>query len=97
MVLQLNENALRILPFRYLRKDEEGTVVEFPEEMFHRVANHVASAEACFDPQTKADGAGPHLWIESALLVSIRKIQKSFLKKKDTCYTCRTWRYQWRR
>lgn len=97
MVLQLNENVIRILPFRYLRKDEEGTVVEFPEEMFHREANHVASAKAQFDPRTKADGAGLHLWIESALLVSIRKIQKSFLKKKDTCYTCRTWRYQWRR
>jgi len=55
MVLQLNENALRILQSRYLRKDHKGTLVESPEEMFHRVADHVASAETRFDPQAKAD------------------------------------------
>jgi ribonucleoside-diphosphate reductase alpha chain len=55
MVLQLNENALRILQSRYLRKDHEGTIVESPEEMFRRVAHHVASAETSFDPETKAD------------------------------------------
>jgi hypothetical protein len=97
MVLQLNEDALCILQSRYLRKDEEGTMVESPEGMFRRVAAHIAWAGKRFCHKTKADGAGPHLWIESALLVLIRKIQKSFLKKKDACYTCRTWRYQWRR
>ncbi len=63
MVLQLNENALRILRSRYLRKDEECTIVESPEEMFYGVANHVASMEARFDPTMKANGIGPHLWI----------------------------------
>jgi ribonucleotide reductase alpha subunit len=74
MVLQLNENALRILRSRYLRKDHEGAAIESTEEMFHRVANHVASMEARFDPTVKADGMGPHLWIESALLVWVRLI-----------------------
>jgi ribonucleoside-diphosphate reductase alpha chain len=55
MVLQLNENALRILQSRYLRKDHQGAIVESPEEMFHRVADHVASAETRFDPQTNAE------------------------------------------
>jgi ribonucleoside-diphosphate reductase alpha chain len=55
MVLQLNENALCILQSRYLRKDHQGTIIESPEEMFRRVASHVASAETRFDPKTKAD------------------------------------------
>jgi hypothetical protein len=64
--------------------------------MFQRVADYIAWAEKRFDHNMKADGAAPYLRIESALLVLIRKIQKSFLKKKNTCYNCRTWRYQWR-
>jgi len=51
--LDLTENALRILQARYLKKDHEGNCTESPEEMFRRVADHVASAEAIFDPQAK--------------------------------------------
>jgi hypothetical protein len=78
-------------------KDKEGTMVEFPEERFQRVPDHIAWAGKRFGHKTKANRTGPHLWIESVLLDLIRKIQKSFLKKKNTCYTCRTWRDQWRR
>lgn len=53
MALKLAENALRILRARYLKKDPEGNIVESPEEMFRRVANHVAAAEATFDHQEK--------------------------------------------
>jgi ribonucleoside-diphosphate reductase alpha chain len=53
MSLELTENALRILQARYLKKDHQGQVVESPEEMFRRVADHVASAESIFDPQSK--------------------------------------------
>jgi ribonucleoside-diphosphate reductase alpha chain len=53
MTLELSENALRILQARYLRKDHQGQVVESPEEMFRRVAYHVALAESIFDPQAK--------------------------------------------
>ena len=53
MALKLTENSLRILQARYLKKDHRGNCVESPEEMFRRVANHVASAEAIFDPQAK--------------------------------------------
>lgn len=41
----LSENALRVLTNRYLRKDDQGLVVETPEELFWRVARHVASVE----------------------------------------------------
>jgi ribonucleoside-diphosphate reductase alpha chain len=53
MTLELTENALRILQARYLKKDHQGQVAESPEEMFRRVAHHVASAESIFDPQAK--------------------------------------------
>jgi len=49
----LTENALRVLEKRYLKKDKQGKVVETPEEMLHRVAQAIASAELIYDP--KAD------------------------------------------
>ncbi len=43
---QWSEQALRVLSERYLVKDEEGRVVESPEEMCWRVSWEIASAEA---------------------------------------------------
>ncbi len=43
--VHLTENALRVLERRYLKKNNQGQVIETPEEMFHRVAQAVASAE----------------------------------------------------
>jgi len=51
--INLTENALHVLERRYLKKDKEGQVIETPEEMFHRVAETIASAELIYDP--KAD------------------------------------------
>ncbi len=51
--LELSQNALTVLEKRYLKKDSQGKVIETPEEMFRRVARHVASAELIYDP--KAD------------------------------------------
>lgn len=51
--INLTENALRVLERRYLKKDEEGKVIEQPEVMFRRVAQAIASAESIYDP--KAD------------------------------------------
>jgi ribonucleoside-diphosphate reductase alpha chain len=51
--IKLSDNALRVLERRYLAKDGEGRVVETPQDLFHRVAKHVASAELIYDP--KAD------------------------------------------
>jgi len=41
----LTSNAVAVLSRRYLKKDDQGRVVESPEEMFRRVANSVAQAE----------------------------------------------------
>ncbi len=43
--LNFSTNALKVLEKRYLLKDEEGNVVETPEDMLRRVARAVASAE----------------------------------------------------
>jgi ribonucleoside-diphosphate reductase alpha chain len=46
--LLLSENARTVLERRYLRKDLEGRIVETPEEMFRRVAHHIAQAERAY-------------------------------------------------
>ena len=46
MSAPLTENARHVLEARYLKKDLRGKLVERPEEMFARVAQNVASAEA---------------------------------------------------
>jgi ribonucleoside-diphosphate reductase alpha chain len=51
--IKLSDNALRVLERRYLTKDGEGRVVETPQELFRRVARHIASAELIYNP--KAD------------------------------------------
>jgi ribonucleoside-diphosphate reductase alpha chain len=43
---QFRPIAARVLTERYLRRDPEGRVVETPDELFHRVAQTVAAAEA---------------------------------------------------
>ncbi|EFK96251.1 protein containing Ribonucleotide reductase large subunit, N-terminal domain, partial [sediment metagenome] len=43
--LNLSENARTVLERRYLKKNEKGAVVETPDQMFRRVARHIAKAE----------------------------------------------------
>jgi ribonucleoside-diphosphate reductase alpha chain len=43
--LNLSENARRVLRRRYLKKNRHGKVIETPEQMFRRVARHIAKAE----------------------------------------------------
>jgi ribonucleoside-diphosphate reductase alpha chain len=40
---------LTVLARRYLKKDEQGRVIETPEEMFRRVAGNVAQADLMYD------------------------------------------------
>lgn len=44
-LLQLSENARRVLEARYLIRDVERRIVETPEELFARVARAIAQAE----------------------------------------------------
>ena len=43
--LPLSDNAVRVLERRYLKRDREGRIIERPEQMFSRVAHHIAQAE----------------------------------------------------
>ncbi len=54
--LSLSPNARMVLERRYLRKDDDGNVIETPEEMFRRVARSIAKAEE--------DYGGDREWVE---------------------------------
>ncbi|GAH50697.1 unnamed protein product, partial [marine sediment metagenome] len=43
--INLSENAIKVLERRYLKRDEEGILLEKPGDMFVRVARNIASAE----------------------------------------------------
>ncbi|UCG05335.1 MAG: vitamin B12-dependent ribonucleotide reductase [Desulfobacterales bacterium] len=51
--LNLSENARTVLKRRYLRKDSRGKIVETPEQMFRRVARHIAKAEKNYGADAK--------------------------------------------
>ncbi|MDR1941893.1 MAG: vitamin B12-dependent ribonucleotide reductase [Endomicrobium sp.] len=46
---KLEKNSLTVLQRRYLRKDENGNVIEKPEELFYRVAENIAQADKIYD------------------------------------------------
>jgi len=51
---RLTDNAYHnILPARYLKKDKEGNLVEDQEDLFKRVGNNVALAEAVYELERK--------------------------------------------
>ncbi|MDP3041173.1 MAG: vitamin B12-dependent ribonucleotide reductase [Candidatus Omnitrophota bacterium] len=45
MELKLSPNAIKVLERRYLRKDQEGRLIETPEQLFARVATAIAIAD----------------------------------------------------
>ncbi len=51
--LVLSDNARRVLRRRYLKKDSLGKVIETPEQMFRRVAHHIAKAEKKYGADQK--------------------------------------------
>jgi ribonucleoside-diphosphate reductase alpha chain len=48
--IKLSRNALFILEKRYLKKDEQGKIIETPQALFRRVAQAVAAAELIYNP-----------------------------------------------
>jgi ribonucleoside-diphosphate reductase alpha chain len=55
----LSDNAKTVLEKRYLKKDDNGAVIEAPEDLFFRVAENIASAEKAFNAEANTD-----LWTE---------------------------------
>jgi len=43
--IDLTDNAVKVLERRYLKRDEEGTLLETPKDMFIRVARNIVTAE----------------------------------------------------
>jgi len=46
--ITLSANAMRVLERRYLQRNADGAPAETPDELFRRVAHHVAKAELAF-------------------------------------------------
>ena len=46
--LELSDNALKVIEKRYLVKDIERKPIETPEDMFHRVAKHIAATDLLY-------------------------------------------------
>jgi ribonucleoside-diphosphate reductase alpha chain len=51
--MDLSQNALKVLERRYLRKDQQGKVVESAQELFRRVSYAIASAERHYSKDEK--------------------------------------------
>ncbi len=54
-VVELSANALKVLQRRYLKKGDNGELLETPEQMFRRVARAVAQAERLHNPSAAVD------------------------------------------
>jgi ribonucleoside-diphosphate reductase alpha chain len=53
--LSLSPNSLVVLKKRYLKKDDEGAVIEEAADMFRRVAETIAKVDLQYDPQADVD------------------------------------------
>lgn len=51
-MMKIGKNALTVLERRYLKKDEHGENIETVEQMFRRVADAIASADAAYSGKT---------------------------------------------
>ncbi|KKQ51234.1 MAG: Ribonucleoside-diphosphate reductase [Parcubacteria group bacterium GW2011_GWD2_38_12] len=53
--IRLTPNAMKVLESRYLRKDDNGKIIETPSQLYQRVAQNVASAEKIYNPGISDD------------------------------------------
>ena len=50
---ELSENSIKVLERRYLKKDDQGKVIETPEELFRRVAQAIVEPDRKFGVSTE--------------------------------------------
>ncbi len=84
--LKLTLNAVKVLEARYLIKDEEGKIIETPDQMFWRVANHVGIIDAIYDYITyQKIGKLPENGRKSANLLptQIEVLERAFKELQD--------------
>ncbi len=60
-------NALRVLKSRYLKKDENGKLIESPKQLFERVATHVVLPSILYDKSVFQKDGGGSEFSESAV------------------------------
>jgi ribonucleoside-diphosphate reductase alpha chain len=70
----LTPNAQTVLAYRYLRKDEQGQVVETPEEMFKRVARVIAAVDQRYNPHLDIEAQAEQYY---ALMAELRFLPNS--------------------
>lgn len=58
----LGENAIKVLEKRYLKRDENGKILERPSHLFQRVAEAIAKAELSFGDDKAASHAEFEYW-----------------------------------
>ncbi len=51
--LKISKNTITVLEKRYLKKDTKGNIIESPEQLFQRVASHIALAEKNYKTRDK--------------------------------------------
>ena len=54
-MIHLTHNALKVLESRYLLKNNEGEFTETPEQLFERVAKHMAKSELIYSDKLAAE------------------------------------------
>lgn len=53
--MKLTQNSITVLENRYLTKDEKGNLIETPEQLFRRVAKHIASADMIYNKEANIE------------------------------------------
>ena len=75
--IPLSKSARLVLERRYLRRDEARNTVETPSQMFRRVANSVAAAEARYDADPRGLAEGVFADRACELMASLRFLPNS--------------------
>ncbi len=60
--IEINENGIKVLEKRYLKKNTNGEPVETVEEMFRRVSSNIATADSFYDPEADVEATASEFY-----------------------------------